>query len=397
MIDYAKLREIFLSVFPGGEPRLFRAPGRVNLIGEHTDYNGGFVLPMAIDREAAVALRPRSDRVVKVHTANFDETAEFDLDQDFKGKRGFWLNYVEGVCRLLERHGQRLVGADLVIWSDVPSGAGLSSSAALEVAIGLSMTTIAGRDIDRTLIAKIGQQTEHEFVGANVGIMDQFVSAHAAAGHALLLDCRSLDYRDLPFDTSDVAVVICDTNVKHDLATSAYNDRRRECDEAVKLLKRELPHIEQLRDVSIAEFESRENSLPEPHRRRARHVISENERTLRAAEALAGSDLARFGELMYASHASLRDDYEVSCRELDLLVEIASHLDGVLGARMTGGGFGGSTVNLVKREAVATFTAVIGREYRQQTKIEPTILVSAAAAGASEIERDQGQNKTTAK
>jgi galactokinase len=384
MIDYRELKKKFQALFPG-EPRLFRAPGRVNLIGEHTDYNDGFVLPMAIDREVGAAIKRRADRRVTVHTVNYDETAEFDLDQPFQGMKGFWLNFVEGVARILETKGIRLSGAEMVIWSDVPTGAGLSSSAALEVAVGLALTEINDQRIDRTLLARIGQQTEHEYVGANVGIMDQFCSANAVEGHALLLDCRSLGFENVPLDTSDVAIVICDTNVKHELASSEYNTRRRECEMAVVMLREKLPGIEQLRDVNINEFARYENDLPEPIRRRARHVVTENDRTQKAAESLKRRDLKEFGRLMWESHKSLRDDYQVSSIELDTLVEIAAEIEGVLGARMTGGGFGGSTVNLVRRDRLDLFQQEIVVRYKDSYSIEPTILISEAKQGASEV------------
>jgi galactokinase len=384
MIDYKQLKDKFLELY-GGESRAFRAPGRVNLIGEHTDYNGGFVLPMAINREAAVAIAPRNDRKVRAHSINIGETAEFDLDNQGEKRQGFWLNYIEGVARLLERQNIKLKGADLLIWSDVPGGAGLSSSAALEIVAGLSLTKIAGAEVDGKTLALVGQEAEHEFVGAKVGIMDQFVSANAQNGCALLLDCRSLEFENVPLDTAEVAVVICDTRVKHDLATSAYNTRRAECEEAVEILKQFLPDVLQLRDVSVEEFESYQSELPDVIRRRVRHVVTENDRTLQAAKSLKESDLRQFGLLMLSSHASLRDDYEVSCRELDLLVEIAGNCPGVLGARMTGGGFGGSTVNLVLKENIAEFTKKITVEYERIIGLEPTILISEASAGASEV------------
>ncbi len=391
MIDRKQLTLKFTAIFGDREPRLFRAPGRVNLIGEHTDYNGGFVLPMAIDREAAVAASIRNDRKICVFTINLEEMAEFDLDEDWNRKKGSWLNYVEGVARILEEKNVKLRGVDMLIWSDVPAGAGLSSSAALETAVGLALTEISGQPIDRVALAKVGQQTEHEFAGAKVGIMDQFVSAHAIAGHALLLDCRSLDYEPVPIDTRETAVVICDTNVKHDLATSEYNTRREECEQAVEKLKEYLPDIRQLRDVDITYYEKYSDKLPEVIRRRARHVITENKRTLEAADALKHGDLAGLGRFMWDSHKSLRDDYEVSCRELDLMVEIAAETDGVLGARMTGGGFGGSTVNLVKRENLSKFKEKIRLEYQRLTEIKPTILVSEASDGACEISmRNEG-------
>ncbi len=384
MIDYTQLKEKFAGFFDG-EARIFRAPGRVNLIGEHTDYNGGFVLPMAIERETAVAVRARDDRRIRVHSVNLGETAEFDLDARTERKKGFWLNYIEGVARLIERRGIELKGADLLVWSNVPSGAGLSSSAALEVVSGLALTRIAGKTIDGKTLALVGQQAEHEFVGANVGIMDQFISANAQKNHALLLDCRSLEFENVPLDTRKVAIVICDTRVKHDLATSEYNTRRAECEAAVEILKRFLPGILQLRDVSVAEFEDYQTELPDVIRRRARHIITENARTLEAAKSLKANNLIEFGRLMWLSHASLRDDYEVSCRELDLMVEIAGKSAGVLGARMTGGGFGGSTVNLVLKENLDEFTKKIAVEYECETRIEPLILISEASAGASEV------------
>ena len=383
-VDYKNLRREFEAHF-GREPRVFRAPGRVNLIGEHTDYNGGFVLPMAIDSECSVAISKREERIIHARSLNLDDSAEFDLDRESERKKGAWINYIEGVARILERKGFRLPGADLIIFSTVPTGAGLSSSAALETVSGLALSEISGQEVDRKTLALVGQQTEHEFVGAKVGIMDQFVSAHACKGHALLLDCRSLEFENVPLDTSEIAVVICDTRVKHDLATSEYNTRRAECEKGVEILQRFLPGIEQLRDVSVEDFETYAKYLPEPILRRCRHVVTENERTLLAADCLRNGDLDGFGRLMWQSHASLRDDYEVSCEELDLLVEIAKKSDGVLGARMTGGGFGGSTVNLVQLEDLAEFNETIILEYEKMTGNKPTVYVSGAAEGASEI------------
>ena len=383
MIESKQLKEKFKEFFQK-EPKLFRAPGRVNLIGEHTDYNGGFVLPMAIDKETAAAIARRDDRKIRVHSVNIAETAEFDLDKTTERKNGSWLNYIEGVARILERNNFKFSGADILIWSDVPNGAGLSSSAALEIVIGLSLSKLNGYEIDKTLLAQIGQQTEHEFVGVKVGIMDQFVSANAEKDHALLLDCRSLEFENVPLDLSKHDIVICNTNVKHDLATSEYNMRRAECEQAVEILQNFLPEIRQLRDVNLKDFENYKNKLPENVLRRARHIITENERTLLAAKALKNNDFNEFGKLMLASHKSLKNDFEVSCRELDLLVEIAADCQGVLGARMTGGGFGGSTVNLIKKQNLYEFSEKIKNNYFNQTKIEPTILISNACAGAGE-------------
>jgi galactokinase len=393
MIDAAALRRAFRDVYGAADkaPRLFRAPGRVNLIGEHTDYNDGFVLPMAIDRETCVAAAPRADRRVRVFSMNLDEHAEFDLDQPGERERGIWLDYIEGVARALERRGVRLSGADLVINSDVPVGAGLSSSAALEVSAGLALASIAGVEVDRVELALAGQEAEHTYVGAKVGIMDQFIAALGRAGHALLIDCRTLETEAIPVDTTETLVVICDTRVKHELSASEYNTRRAECEQGVELLGRAgLEGIRALRDVSEADFERYGHALPDVVGRRCRHVVTENARTLAAADALKGGRLEEMGRLMIASHESLSRDYEVSCRELDALVRIALSLaPATLGARMTGGGFGGCTVNLVRRDALESFSRTVEREYIAATGLTPDIYVSEAGEGAKEI-RDEG-------
>lgn len=378
------LRAEFQAIYKR-EPRFFRAPGRVNLIGEHTDYNGGFVLPMAIERETIVAAAAREDRRICVRSLNLNEEGEVNLDAPEQKLRGSWLDFVEGVARVLERENVKLRGADLLVSSDVPHGAGLSSSAALEISIGLALTEISGQTVDKVRLALAGQSAEHEFVGANVGIMDQFISAMGETGHALLIDCRSLKAEQIPFASGDLAIAICNTNVKHELASSEYNARRAECETGVKILREFLPGITQLRDVGAADFEKYESNLPEIIKKRCRHVVTEIERTLSAAEALKKNDFAKFGRLMWLSHKSLRDDYGVSCKELDLLVEIADDCQGVLGARMTGGGFGGSTVNLVRRENLAEFIEKVSVEYRSQTTIETDVYVSNAADGAGEI------------
>lgn len=370
----------------GRAARIFRAPGRVNLIGEHTDYNGGFVLPMAIERETIVAAAPRTDRIVRAYSVGLDEELSFDLDYPNPPRRGIWLDYVEGVARALEAKGLKLSGADLLIDSDVPAGAGLSSSAALEISVGLALTRIAGQEVDGVTLALAGQQAEHTYVGTLCGIMDQFVAALARERHALLIDCRSLKAEPVPLDTTEAAFVVADTRVKHELSSSEYNVRRAECARGVELLQERLPGITQLRDVSVEEFERHEDVLPEPIRRRCRHIVTENRRTLAAAHALGAGDLAEMGRLMYESHNSLRDDYEVSSPELDLLVELARGLPGVLGARMTGGGFGGSTVSLVRREALEDFERALSEGYERETGQRPAVLVSEAGAGAGELQ-----------
>ena len=383
-MDNELLKTQFRELF-GTEPRFFRAPGRVNLIGEHTDYNDGFVLPFAIDRETRVAAAPRSDRRIRAFTANLGVSAECDLDLPYTGQDGSWFRYVEGVARILDADHFAVRGADLLISSNVPTGAGLSSSAALEIAVGFALSSLSGGEITRTALAKTGQRTEHEFIGAQIGIMDQFVSANAVADHALFLDCRSLDFENVPFDTKEFAVVICDSRIRHELAESGYNDRRRECAEAVRHLQTVYPAVQSLRDVSREMLDALKDEMPDVNFRRARHVISENERVERAVSLLKTFDLKGFGVLMNESHASMRDDYEITCPEIDYLAELAQTFDGVAGSRMTGGGFGGSTVNLVRREILNDFCSQLTSSYKNETGIEPTILITNACAGVEEL------------
>jgi galactokinase len=371
----------------GRAPRLFAAPGRVNLIGEHTDYNDGFVLPMAIDRRTVVAAAARDDRRLIVESLSVDSAsreAEIDLDAPHAGRRGTWIDYVEGVARVLEARGHRLRGADLVLDSDVPSGAGLSSSAALEVGVGLALLGVAEQRIDGVALALAAQAAEHEYVGTRCGIMDQYISALAREHHALLIDCRSLEPAWVPLG-GDVRILICDTKVKHSLATGEYNTRRSECEEGVARLREKLPGIRALRDVTADQLHEHEGLLSDAVRRRCRHVVTENERTARAVLALRAGDHGAFGELMYASHASLRDDYEVSAPELDACVEAAGRVRGVFGARMTGGGFGGCTVNLVEAAAIPELAAALGDAMERGFGKRPDVFVTGAAAGAHEL------------
>jgi galactokinase len=288
------------------------------------------------------------------------------------------------VFRELQQANAYELGADVLVHGEVPMGAGLSSSAAIEVATGFAALRSVSAPVDRKQLALLCQRAENRFVGTQSGIMDQFISCHGKQGHALMLDCRSLEYRLLPIPDS-ARVVICNTMVKHELSGGEYNQRRAECEQGVKLLSASLPGIRALRDVSVAQFEPLASSLPEVIRRRCRHVISEDERVEQAAEALESGDLTRFGVLMGESHRSLRDDYEVSCRELDIMVELANKLPGVYGARMTGGGFGGCTVNLVEASATEAFVTAIAQSYEQATGVKPEIYVSEAAEGACEV------------
>ncbi|HYX90778.1 MAG TPA: galactokinase [Myxococcaceae bacterium] len=372
----------------GRAPRLFRAPGRVNLIGEHTDYNDGFVLPLAIEASTCVAAAPRGDRRISVDSLDLGARLELDLDGARATLPGQWGAYVEGVARVLEARGIRLGGADLVIASDVPIGAGLSSSAALEIASGLALLAVSSRPIDRIQLALAAQESEHDYVGTRCGIMDQLASALAEEDRALLIDCRSLEARTVPLRLPRHAVVIFDTGVKHALAAGEYNARRGECERGVALLREILPEIRALRDVTEIELERYGDRLPERVLRRCRHVVGENARTLAAVVALERGALEELGRLMAASHASLRDDYEVSCAELDALVEIASSMPGVTGARMTGGGFGGCTVNLVEREALSEVIEGVAGAYQLRFGRKPQAFVTKAAGGAGEIVPD---------
>jgi galactokinase len=384
VVDLEQLRNSFRKLYEA-EPRLFSAPGRVNLIGEHTDYNDGFVLPMAIDRQTVAAATMRDDRTVRVHSLNLDESREFDLDGEAERQRGIWLDYVEGVARVLESRGAHLSGVDMMLSSDVPVGAGLSSSAALELSVGLALLSLAGAKVEKVALALAGQQAEHVYVGTKCGIMDQLVAALGQRAHALLIDCRSLEAEAIPMNMEGVAVVVCDTRVKHELSSSEYNVRRAECARGVELLSQWLPGIRALRDVSTSEFEQYEQQLPEPVRSRCRHIVTENARTLRAAEALRSARLEEMGQLMRESHRSLRDDYEVSSAELDALVDIACGIGAVLGSRMTGGGFGGCTVNLVRRDALGEFREIVSSEYKRVTGHQTDIYVVEASDGAKEI------------
>lgn len=354
------------------------APGRVNLIGEHTDYNEGYVLPVAVDRYVFVAAGPRKDRKVSLRALNLGEGDAFSLDEIERGERG-WSNYARGVAWEMERAGHRLQGLEALIWGDLPMKSGLGSSAALEVAVAYTFQQLAGLQIRPLDLALLCQRAENEFVGLRCGLMDQLAVIWGKEGHALLVDCRSLTHEPIPIP-QEVSVVVTDTKKDRGLPDSPYNARRRECEEGARLLG-----IPSLRDISLSEFQKREGELPPLIRRRVRHVVSENQRTLEAAEALKGGDLEAIGRLMYDSHYSLRHDFEASCPELDVLVEAARKVSGVYGSRLTGAGFGGCTVSLVPQEAVPEFQALVVKEYEKATAREPATYVFRAAQGVREV------------
>ncbi|MEF3273491.1 MAG: galactokinase [Chloroflexus sp.] len=367
-----------------GQPpiRIVRAPGRVNLIGEHTDYNDGFVFPMALDRATYVAARPRADRIVRVFSVKFREEDQFDLDHIVRDEQRQWVNYIRGVAKGLLARDLPLRGADLWIDSNVPAGSGLSSSAALEVAVGYTFQLLNNINLLGEELALLAQGAEHSFVGVKCGIMDQLIAALGEAGHALLIDCRDLSYRPVPIP-ANARVVVCDSGVRHRLAGSEYNQRRAGCEEAVRLLRPALGKIQALRDVRSTDLATYGHLLPPALLPLARHVVTENERTLAAADALAAGDLVKMGQLMVASHASLRDDYRVSIPELDILVELALAAPGCYGSRMTGGGFGGSTVALVAADRVDEFVAAMIAGYATRTGRVLQPLVCTAGAGVS--------------
>ncbi len=383
MKPWEELRARFAHRY-GRPARVFRAPGRVNLIGEHTDYNDGFVMPAAIDFNTWVAVAPRTDRNLVAYSENLADGAEFDLDAAAPQPRRHWSDYVFGVAVMLEQAGHKLCGADLLIYGNVPLGAGLSSSASIEVATGLALLNNSNLQVDPVALAKLCQRAENEFVGMRCGIMDQFISCCGHAQRALWLDCRSLDYRLLPLPP-DVNLVICNTMVKHELASGEYNKRRAECEAGVSQLTRELPDVRALRDVTLADLERYGRDLPEVVLKRCRHVVTENARVMEAASALDRGDANLFGVLMSESHRSLRDDYAVSCAELDLMVRLAGKVKGVFGARMTGGGFGGCTVNLVETEHLEEFKRTVTAGYEKATGRAPEIYVTPAADGAAEV------------
>ncbi|WP_376791245.1 galactokinase [Thermoflexus sp.] len=359
-----------------------RAPGRVNLIGEHTDYNEGFVLPIAIDRAIWVAARPRKDRRVRLVAADFEEEAEFSIDQLRPGMLRGWAAYPAGVAWALEEAGMRLPGLEAVIAGDVPIASGLSSSAALEVAFAVAWTALGGHERSRLELARLCQRAENEFVGVRCGIMDQMAALFGRRGCALLIDCRSLETRPVPIP-EEAVIVVADSGVRRALAASAYNERRAQCEEAVARLRTRYPGIRALRDVTPAQLEEARMELPELIYRRARHVVTENERVLQAVVALERGDLQAFGALLYASHRSLRDDYEVSSPELDTLVEAAGSVAGVYGARLTGAGFGGSILAVVRREAAPAAGEAMTRAYLDRFGRQPALFVVRPDDGAT--------------
>jgi len=366
----------------GRLPRwIVAAPGRVNVIGEHTDYNDGFVLPMAIERYAIMAADPAAaPGAINIYDAHFQETAKIDISASVTKGQPKWSNYIRGVLAGFQKRGEKIPALDVAFMSTVPLGGGLSSSAALEVCTATLMEAATGRGIDPVEKALIAQTAEHEFAGVPCGIMDQFISALGREGHLLLLDCRTRKTELVPMNDLSVELLVINTNVKHELGSGEYAQRRAQCEEAAKILG-----VRSLRDATAHQLEQAKPKMSAVVYARARHVIGEIERTLHAAEGIRQSNWPTVGQFMYASHYSLRDDYEVSCKELDVVVEIAEDIGmvgGVYGCRMTGGGFGGCCVALVKTGAVDGITREIAKHYQERTGIEASIFSSRPAAGA---------------
>jgi galactokinase len=368
-------------------PEIFAAPGRVNLIGEHTDYAEGFAMPAAIDFATLAGISPRDDGQVVVYSENFGEERAFPADALPATGTGHWTDYPLGVLAVLAGEGYKIPPLSLTLWGDVPPGAGLSSSAAVEVATAIAVTALIGVSIPGPRLARLCQRAENEFVGANSGVMDQFISANGQENHALLLDCRDLSFRLAPVPP-DVALVIANTMVKHSHseAGAGYSTRRAEVEEACRILATHRPEIKFLRDATMADMEAWGHEIPPNAFKRARHVITENTRTVDAAEALLRRDLPTLGRLMHEAHVSYSKDFEASCVEADTMVDLAQDLPGLVGARLTGGGFGGCTINVVEKEHAPAFAKVLKERYKQATGIDPEIFICHASAGAHRLD-----------
>src|SRR3954469_1142612 len=392
--DTAALKEQFHRTFGGGHGgvsdrvRVIRAPGRVNLIGEHTDYNEGFVFPMAIEPEVRIVCRQRGDGKVRLSTTLYpDKICEFSLQSPIEpSPRGHWENYSKGVAAELVAAGIPLVGMDALIGNTLPPGGGLSSSAAVEVSTAVALLTLAGMEMTPQRIALICQKAEHEYAGVPVGIMDQTIVAGGRANFAMLLDCRDKSKQFIPLDARDVRVVVVNSMVKHELSGGEYAQRRKQCEEGVAHFKTINPSVRALRDVTTADVQAAEGKLSNVVYRRCRHVVTENSRTTRAASELHHRNYEEFGKLMVQSHRSLRDDYEVSTPELDFLVEESLKVKGVYGARMTGGGFGGCIIALAQPRAVDPLASQLKQAYAARFKKDPVIFATAATAGAGVVE-----------
>lgn len=383
-----RIKEDFAELFDSSPEVIVKGPGRVDLMGIHTDYNDGFVLPVAVNVDVLAGGRLRDDNKIAVYSGNFEKLVEFPLDAIEYDNVNTWSNYVRGVVHFIQEAGVELKGANIVLYGNVPIGSGLSSSAAIEMAVGFLMQTLIGFEMSGPDLALIGQKAENRFVGVNTGIMDQFISRLGKKDSALFLDCRTLEYEQVPLDTSKVKIVICDTAKRRGLVDSEYDLRRSQCEEGVRLFAQWYPEVKALRDVSSEMYEKHKAELPEVVSKRVAHVVGECERVVRSREVLQSGDFVEFGKLMNASHDSARDLYEVSCPELEAMVEVARRAPGALSCRMAGAGFGGCAVSLVQDEFVEQFLQVVAVDYEEKTKLTPSLYVCTAEDGASVIERE---------
>ncbi|HEY4391149.1 MAG TPA: galactokinase [Paenibacillus sp.] len=387
-----EMEQLFISRYGESSEAVsvFNAPGRVNLIGEHIDYNGGYVLPAALEFGTTMAIRKRSDRKVLFSSTNLPYQAEFNVEQLGSSKTGEWVDYPIGVIVELGKLGVQLgSGYEILFHGEIPNGAGLSSSASIEVVTAYGLLIMENQPADKVEIAKLSQRAENLFVGVNSGIMDQFAVANGAKDHAILLMCDTLEYKLVPFVTGNYKLVISNTNKRRGLVDSKYNERREQCDAALTILQQDVPGLEFLAHLSIEQFEKlKDKFTDEVLLRRATHVVEENDRVLQSVEALSANDLVRFGQLMNASHDSLRDLYEVSCMELDVMVEEARKIEGTLGSRMTGAGFGGCTVSLVHEDAIEQFLSLVGEAYEKRTGLKGEFYVCGVGNGVHEMKEE---------
>lgn len=386
-MNISELKESFLSLYGDQEEgiSLFFSPGRVNLIGEHTDYNGGYVFPCALSFGTYLLVRKNRSRLVNFATTNFDHRGVLKLDEPFEKEGRSWINYPVGVLNELRKLALEIEGVDLLYSGDIPNGAGLSSSASIEMVTAFAMNQIFGFGLDRMELVKLSQKAENLFVGVNCGIMDQFASGMGSADHALFLNCDTLDYERVPLKLEGMKIVIANTNKRRGLADSKYNERRAQCESAVIALRKE-KKIRHLSDLSLDEFNELSHLITDDtERKRARHVISENSRTLAAINALNNGEIETFGHLMNQSHDSLRDDYEVTGVELDTLVNEARKIEGTVGSRMTGAGFGGCTVSIVKEDSVETFIREVAKGYTEKTGLVADFYVAEVGDGSKQI------------
>jgi len=374
-----KIKTSFLEKF-GSEPTVFRSPGRVNILGEHTDYNEGFVLPAAIDKNIYFAISKRTDNIINLFAADFNESFTTDID-NVKISSTQWANYILGVVDQLQKQGFTLGGFNAVVDGDVPIGAGLSSSAAVECATIYALNDIFELNLDRLKMVPLAQKAEHVFAGVNCGIMDQFASMFGKKDHVIKLDCRSLEYEYVPFKLDGYKIVLLNTNVKHNLASSEYNTRRLQCEKGVSLIAQHHPEIKSLRDVTLEQLKKYVEPVDPLVYQRCKYVVLENERLLGACEDLKRGDISSLGEKMYQTHMGLRYYYDVSCKQLDFLVEYVKNIPEVAGARMMGGGFGGCTINLVKEEAIEKLIADISLAYSEAMNLPLTAYIASIEDG----------------